>query len=403
MTSFLDISSRLRRGLRDRVDLAGQIKLVVDLDTDQGARQVSVDLALAGPDQMVALAPGAVRRRVPADGSGDHRAGELPYVEFHDPGLPWALSFGTAPTLGLICLPEGEGVTLQAGAVPNAILSVSGLGHRLPHPSLFALMAHVQGAGPGAVSRILCPQELRPHVSYLAALVPLTAAGRDAGLGLAPPEGMTGDGGAAWDPGDAQITLPALDWWRFSTGSGRSVQDILRDLRPHGLGAGVQTLPLDDASADLLGLLRGARLPRATLLTDAPQTFPELDALVPALTPKSPDGTPRLPLPSYGGLHAEARDAGEGFVPGRDPAWFRQLNRTPSLRIMAGHGAELVRRHQDEMVGFVRRAAGQIADANMLLGRAFAGLRVGAQLHAQLSRLPDEALLRLAGPAAART
>lgn len=402
MNGRIEIAARHRRSMRRNLNSAGEARLSLNLSTDLGSRVVDIDLPLAGPGQLTSLAQGAVRHRNPAHRAGDHRAGALAYIEFHDPGLPWALSFNEGPCLGLICVPEGDSVTLSAQSVPNPVLTIAGLASGLPDPTLFALMAHVQKEGSGSFSRMLCPQELRPRTRYIAALVPLTRAGARAGLGEPPASDTIGSGNFAWSTGDENAILPALDWWSFSTGGGRSAEDILRDLRVNDVSAETEELALSDESASLLGVPVGSTVPRATLLTDQPQTFDEMPALVPALDRQTPGGEPRLPLPSYGRHYAKAKDAGSRFRPGRDPLWLRQLNRTPSYRIMAGRGTELVRRHQDEMVGFVRRSAGQIEDANMLLGRAALSMRVGAQVHVAIRDLSDEGVLRLAGPAAAR-
>ncbi|ASJ72089.1 hypothetical protein [Granulosicoccus antarcticus] len=406
MSQFITFDSWRLTGLRSQVTSAGTVSFGVKLATDQGADTVSVTLPLAGPGQMVGLHQGAVRKMVPAHGAGDHRAGALAYLELRDPNLPWSFSFTGKPTLGLLCMPDDDEIQFSPTRVPNPVVTIKGGGARLPPIVAFDLMAHVHNGDGAAFARLLCPQELNPNTRYLAALVPLTVKGRIAALGDVPDPNIEGSGGPAWDTGTAALTVPALHWWRFGTGTSRGAEDMLRDLRRIELKANPETLPLSAESTQLLNLPPDTTTRRAPLLVNDLPDFSPLAALLNALSPHDDRGQLRMPLPSYGRLYAKkvndkVNDAGPD-LPDTELQWFAELNRTPSYRIMASLGAEVVRRHQDNIIGFLRDEAGAIDDANALLSRGHLSQRLAAALYAGMAKLSDEALLRFAAPALAR-
>lgn len=394
--------NRRQAGLRRLVRADGTLSFDVTLSTDRGADAVMTTLSLAGPGQMTGLRPSGVRKVHPRKGAGDHRGGELAFIELRDPALPWAFSLTGAPTIGLICVPDQDGVIFDPTAVPNPVLTVLDVS-ALPPVPVFEAMAHVHSqTGHPSFARLLCPQELAPNRRFIAALVPLTDQGRMAGLGDAPLR--SGDLSApAWrDAAPGPVRLPVLCWWRFGTGTSRGAEDILRDLRKSDRISAPERLPLTNESTALLGLTAGTQVTRATLLVSQASALPKLQSLPPALDTTTPSGAPRLALPSYGRLYAEADDAGTALTAAA-PRWFSDLNHTVSYRVMAGLGAELVRKHQDEILTFIRDSAGAIEEANALLARGHLSQRMAQAAYATLSALSDAAFLRIAGPALART
>lgn len=375
-----------------------------------------IRLDLAGPGNVTGLAPGTVKAVHPAPGSGDMRGGELPHVTLGDAGLAWSMTPQAPagpilqPWLGLLCLPAGDDVQLDTSRQPLPVLTASAVGGRLPSPESYALTTFVddpQAAdlddvpSPTAVARLLCPQLLEAETAWIAALVPLYRAGALAGLG----EDWSDAGSAfAWSREDTTVRLPVYHFWRFSTGKGRSAADMLRDLTPFELGAAPSHHRVADRFADLAPALRGGMAAvRSVLAPPGPKDARPETALLPAFSRTTDDGEARLPIPSYGRIHAGGVTAEQADA----PSWLHDVNHDLSLRVLAGHGAALVRERQEELAQFVMDQAGALDQANTVLDRANGAMRMAARLHAALPD-PDageaqrEAILGLAGPAAAR-
>lgn len=396
----------LRRGLRALAADARSVQVVLRLGGLR-ATEVATTLDLAGPGAVRGLGPGAVRGRIPAPGATDFRAGALPYVEVADPALPWSFSpapeIGGAvrPFLGLICVPAGA-VAYDPAALPlpRAAIDLPVDGPGLPDPRAFALLSHVEdpdggtdAPGPRSFARLLCAQRLAPNTDHRALVVPLYAAGVAAGLDD-PALPATGD---AWAPGARSALLPVYDSWTFRTGPGRGPEELLRALRaapPRGTDRRLPVLPSPAAPA-----LDGGTVVQRAIFSAAPRPAERIPDLAQALDGPAARRAGRLGLPDYGRGHA-----GEGAR----PRWLDDLNLDPSLRVMAGHGAALVRRRQEEIVGFVLDHAGEIEAANAVLARARAAMAATGRIHARLDRRDDgsarplAALLPLVGPAAAR-
>ena len=92
-------------------------------------------------------------------------------------------------------------------------------------------------------ARVLSPRRLDPGLSYLAALVPLFAAGAAAGLGAAaPPQPLA----FAWNPASNQtVTLPAYHRWTFATSPDADFETLARRLVARELPVGVGEFAVD--------------------------------------------------------------------------------------------------------------------------------------------------------------
>ena len=415
MTGRVRYLPYVRRGLKQAAGADNTIDVTLTLRTDGAPIDVSTNLPLAGPGNVTGLNPAAIRRRVPAPGSADLRAGSLPFIEFYEPALPWLMSPEAPragqlmPFLGLVCLPAIETVRVEATTQPLPTLKATNIGGLLPDPAAFGLMAHAQ-TRPGsqasspnkpprqplskdAFSRILCPSQLAPKTRYFALLLPLYAAGVKAGLG----EDPSGTSGFAWTPGQDTLTAPVYAHWTFTTGLGRGLEDLLRDLTPAPTKADQTLIPLSQASVDLVPALAGSRFQKRSLLTNRvghPRRDRRLNS---ALLPQPPQGTRRLSLPAYG--QAYVKD--ESLTRSR-ARWYRQLNTDPSYRVLAAVGAALVRKHQDELVKFAFDTAGDIDTANAIVARANAAQATATRLYRRIAQLSDEAVVRFAAPAAER-
>lgn len=462
-------TSHVRSGLAVGAS-AGQATVELTVEADGETARPEATLQLAGPGNVVGLQPRVIARRAPTAGSADVTPGSLVFIELTEAGLPWSLSPASpsggrlVPWLALLVLPA-DAVQIQSAARPLPRLLADGIAGYLPAPADLWAWAHVEGdpSDETARARLLSPLRTRPATTYVAALVPVFEDGRSAGLGDAGQR----DGGFAWSAADDRLETPVYDSWRFTTGRGRSVEDLLMALTARRLQGPAPSLPIAPDGAELLDEPLPPRGGTRPLLRPAPGGDDRLAASLSDLG----DGAVRsvatsLELSTDGGAEAlrarihrhltdrgvdtkttsindidlddHARDPalidafsaacadddpdgsprlglpayGRIHVGGDDPAghqnsppWYRALNGDPGLRLSAGLATELVRRRQEELSRFAWDAAGQIDEANALLARARAGVAVNNELHARLfdPTLDDLTKLRLTSAAHRRT
>lgn len=368
-------------------------------------------LAVLGPADAVGLSNDQILARVPAPDATAVSPGQFASIEFVRPDLPWLFTpyapghdDTLMPWLCLVAVPATEAEI--APGPHGAVLRVSAAGRaRLPDPARAAEWAHVQegdarvGADRDAVSagarteprrfraRLLCPTALLPGTDYLACLVPTFLGGRLAGLGedialddpalLGP--AWTVDPNAPPKPGDPVLELPVYDHWRFGTGAGDRFADLVALLTRYEPGSAsgrrLDAVAPEGADgpdfADAILTLDAVMIPPGP--HDAPSTPPP--PLVDHLAVRLADPSPLAP-PVYGGRHARAGLPLDAHA----PPWVRELNLDPVRRVAAGLGAEVVRRHQEEMMAAIWEQAGEIDRANQLL-------RIGQTARAAASAL----------------
>lgn len=388
-----------------------------------GVGDIRRDVALHGPGDVVGLSPRQVVRRFPDPGNTTADASCFAHLEVDDPDLPWRYtpfhertapdpadtvlaSQGTLPPwLTLVVVEEQEGVTL--GYTAGDLLPVLEIREpavpclELPAHDELASWAHVQIAGelPGTphditalldgephrtVARLVCPRLLEPRTSYVACLVPVFAAGVQAGLGEAVTATLDTP---AWTTADPIVRLPVYDSYRFATGPGGDFEAMVRRLQRVHLddlvdddgvprvgtraldvtspGFGVPDCP-EPTNAPLCGALRVGNgqlaAPNGGLGDD----------LAAAL-----DVDDRVAPPLYGRWHAAVP------VPGAAqwPDWLATLNRDPALRVAAGEGARIVRERQEDFMAACWEQVGAITEANQRLRQAQLALQASSALH----------------------
>lgn len=352
-------------------------------------------LSVLGPADVVGLAQDQILARSPAPGVSAAAPELFAFVEFLRPDLPWlftpyAPSPAPADTLmPWLCLIAVPATLASVGAGPHGsvvTLSPEALRH-LPDLAHAAEWAHVQeggaqaGTDPDPVragaqteparfrSRLLCPTVLQPSTDYLVCLVPTFKGGVLAGLGLPVTLSDPALLGPAWTSAQtAALELPVYDHWTFTTGAPGSFAALVERLEPFDarasagrrLDASTPAGPDGPVFADAVLGIDAAMMPKDhDPLENAPRT------LIDHLAARLADDTPLAP-PLYGRWHA--RSAPD--LPPQTPDWLRTLNLHPSRRVAAGLGAEVVRRHQEEMMAAIWEQAGEIERANQLLRMA---------------------------------
>ncbi|WP_229068842.1 hypothetical protein [Actinoplanes sp. DH11] len=415
--------TELRTAGRRQVRIS--VKVHAEYGGDVPARDddpVAVLLSLYGPGDVVGVDPARIIRRLPGPGVPAMEPNYLAGIEFDDPDLPWLFGFDVdgrpLPWVMLVVLPDDGSTPVQTRAgAPNPVVSCAGA--RLPDPARAGDWAHVQvGADEDRArqvlraaphdrdvvrSRLLAPVRLRPESGYLACLVPVFEDGRLAGLGRDP-----AGSSAVWDR-SATVTLPVYDHWSFRTapaGDFRLLAGRLRRAPDTGGALGRRSVAVDPVAARLqppgtAPLFAGRVLAVPTALArhdhaadDGP--IPELAARLRELldrTATGPGGDPVVGPPVYGQWHA-------GSAP--PPAWLDELNLNPAERIGAGLGAQVVQRHQEELMAEAWTQLHTVQQANQRIGWGQLGAVVADPIHRRLSQLPGEEVMAIVSPVLGR-
>ncbi len=399
-----------RRGLNVAGGTGRVLRAAVDAATDMGPRSFAGDLVLLGPGDVAGIEPSRIARRWPAPGSVDARAGTMPYLEFTDDDMPWALSdLGTStrlrPWLALVVVEEDEDAVLSPARTPLPVLTLRHAAHSRLHAAADGWAhAHVE-ARPGAVpdggvpgdkasalSRLLSPRRLEGGRRWIAALVPATEAGRLRGLGRDPGEarGEAFGPAAASLPGET-LELPAYDTWRFSTSLLPRFEDVVKRLRPHVAAAETVWAEAEFATAQTIGV---PRVPIRSALRAPGTPVPLPSAATRARLAALTGDADAIGPPLWGARHAPA----SATVPWRD-----EINHDPALRMAAGHGARIVRERQEELARAAWDHAGEVEAANLLLARGRAAVAAARRSHGAVAAQHPHAVLAVLAPLMART
>ena len=419
---------------------AGRATLPVSVTVSRTAGDpLTVDktFELLGPADVFGLDPRQVIRTDPAPGATDAEPNYLALAELDRPDLPWLFTPAAPgvdqrllPWLVLIVVEQGSGVVRLPPVAPGAppVLELhpeAEPARQLPDLRDSWAWAHGQvllspteavdavlGRDPQRdAARLICPRQLEPTTSYLAAIVPAFASGCRAGLNQDP------DGQSplqpAWTDGVTSLQLPMYYSWEFRTGIGGDFESMVRSLRPQPLPentgrqrvfVGAAGAPLPEVDADHDGgvvelpgalVLPGSEEPawpsatQATVRTALAKLL-NTTAQRTGVADGSGDGPPVIP-PLYGQWHAAS-----AAVPGDtdEPAWLATLNLDPRHRAVAGVAARIVEAEQDRFVAQAWAQVGAVEEANRLLRLAQLAREVrGSVLRRHVAPLPAAAVV----------
>ncbi|MFD3606399.1 hypothetical protein ACFWVH_49485, partial [Streptomyces sp. NPDC058656] len=261
-------------------------------------QDVSREVQLYGPGDVVGVDPRAISRTEPRPGVTNVEPNYLAHIEFSDEDFLWRYSpaasgSGTkrlAPWLALIVLsagPDPGGGQAEfgeaAGGGPLPAITVADPADTLPPPEQLGAWAHVHVNGSldnpvasdstvaalaalgevlrtnadNACSRLICPRRLRPDTAYEAFLVPAFETGRLAGLGLDPgvsPGALYSSWGPPYPNRPSAGQLPYYHRWSFSTGTTGDFEFLVRLLQPQRPDPRVGRRDLDVHRSPGLGL-----------------------------------------------------------------------------------------------------------------------------------------------------
>jgi hypothetical protein len=245
--------------------------------------------------------------------------------------------------------------------------------------------------------------------------VPAFALGVKAGLGQSVEADDESRLAPAWmlDAVPDPLRLPVYHSWEFATGPAGSFETLVRRIRPRELppetmeparldvstpGGGLPSLDPATPGA-VLDLESAMRIPGP----DAPPPWPDNARVAFQQALERVLGTPpgaTLTPPLYG-----REQAGSPQLPldGGQPAWLRELNLDPRLRVAAAAGTRVAQDRQEELMATAWEQAGAVREANTLLRQAQLARELGGVLlERHFEPLSPAELLAVTGPAHAR-
>jgi hypothetical protein len=449
----------LRRGMSAEIDapdtlakgMAGRAEFDVSLTVDGLSSSPKIKAVLHGPGDLTGIDP-ALIGPVQPDGAWEaFEPNYFPAIEFKSPEFPWMFTPASAntdaqlrPWICLVAIERPDDVPPNSDpllplemdpALPLPRVHVDDADTELPVPADTFAWAHVQVTGTipaggsvadvladnpkRVVSRLLCARRLRENTRYIACVVPVFMAGRQAGLGE---EVKADDLTYAWESGDTDFWLPVYHHFEFATAAGGDFESLVRGLEARPLPPEVGTRPLDisDPGGGLpaesstaprvkLGLEGALRVPGAQP-TPWPQGVSKQAAFQSALRDlldapakrKATDSTVPFSPPLYGRWYARRetvpRDRGRYSL----PHWLRELNLDPRNRVAAALGTGVIQERQEELMERAWRQVGDIERANQALRQAQMARSAGGSMHVELAKLSSTALVQLTEPAHAR-
>jgi hypothetical protein len=417
MSQTLHFLPWLRRGLgltltaRDQgsgpVPRAAAVPAWIEIDL----ATVDAPLAMRPADHATAIDPTSIVRRFPPPNAVDAEWGYFPVADLVAPDLPWVLSPAAPdeaagdqlstgrlrPWVVLVCVPAATAEFVAAGTGRPARLVVPA--SELPDLAESYAWAHVQSAfepdqvvaslttSPGAViARLVCPRRLEPNTSYRAAIVASFVAVGDR---LHP----------AWTGADADQSLLVYDSWTFRTGDAHSFEELCQRLGPvadETLTLGLRGTDITDIGlidpwpavprvrVDYAGALWDADVtpdrlgPRGEAFAKPVAQLLDRTELHPTVGADDPD--PLVAPPFYGSFAA-----GADAVP--QLGWMRELNLDPTNRMIAGRGADVVRRNQERFMNAAWRQAGEVRETNRQLSFTRLQSEIGSAWKQRADRL----------------
>jgi hypothetical protein len=385
----------LRRGLAARIarqDAPGGpvapragLPVSLTLDTGEGPRVATADLALIGPGEVKSIDPRVIIRRFPRPGEPDAHPNYFAHVEFDQPDFPWRHTAARAndsdrlrPWIVLAVLTEDEIDSREPPTADGQLPAINvRSGASLPDLAQSWAWAHVQASALGpadagtilsilenephrAIARLLSPRRLMAQTPYLAFLVPAFERGRRAALNE-PLDDTVDSLQPAWDAGGGPVRLPVYGEWPFTTGAAGDFEFLVRELKPWPAPAtlGVRDMDVGEPGLDLPAaapqpmqmegallspLARAARIEGVAASGDF---VAELRALLNAPADLLQEGgDPVVAPPLYGRWYA----AQERLAPGGPPLWFNDLNTDPRFRATSGLGTSVIQAEQQQLI-----------------------------------------------------
>ena len=282
-------------------------------------------------------------------------------------------------------------------------------------------------------SRLVAPTHIEPEHAYLACVVPIYAAGREAGLRPTSPAPASARR-ARVGRRTGSVSLPVYEHWRFRAGPAGDFETLARKLRPvenlpdlgqrriavepvasrlqapdaptrRPLPPEVRAVPTAIAKADM-----SWPLAPGTDGDDQVGLRPRLKELVDLTAEEATADEPLVGPPLYGRWHAQV-DSIDGHPESADlvappdagpQRWIEQLNADPFNRMAAGVATRVVQNDQEPLMAAAWDQLDEVLAANRRIrwSQLFAASAI--RMHARVEELTDARALRVTAPALSR-
>lgn len=374
---------------------------------------VTKEIDLYGPGDVIGIDKVVIIRTDPCDFITNFEPNYLASIEFYEEDFPWKFSPSSlesndiklTPWLALVVLNEDEfdlnHLVDEKKPLPSFKLK-QGVTTENIFPKIKDMWAwahvHVNediqesllinGGSPGSgqvklnlqskldndgdycYSRIICPRRLEQNTSYHAFLIPVFDAGRKAGLG----EDVSGISvtKSAWEDLE-QNEFPIYYRWYFRTGNMGDFEYLVKQIKPKPadkkVGARDLFVKVDEskpgAQEFIISLPGALRVPSNDESINPPllknwktNMQAKINLADDYQITDQTNNDPVVTMPLYGQWHALVKRLGIGVN------WVNDLNLDPSYRAIAGMGANVVRKNQEEYMDAAWKQIDKVKDAN---------------------------------------
>ena len=404
-------------------ELGGRAKLTLQVDINNQEAGTK-EFRIVGSADVIGFNRDLVIRTEPAHWSTVFPPNLLAHIEFYEEDFPWRYSPAKAkvdqlrPWISVFVLKETE-FTRNQDVLPLPRINLTDVS-MLPDTTQTWLWAHVQkiesstlpddkAASDHIISRLISPRKLEPNTAYYAFVVPTFETGRVAGLGKGEEDiSKLNTQDPAW--GNGQTEFPVYYEWYFRTADEMDFEYLASLLEPRTVDPMVGKKQLDCSTPDfgiddynsefnlyIQGALRAPNSPGTLDITNtSAANLDDFKTRIKQIINKrtNASGDPLVTPPFYGQKHI--------FEESLDPqkeTWIHQLNRDPSFRAVAGLGAQVFKKYQDQYLEKAWTQLESIVEANKIIDLANSTIGICEQIYTQnIQPLGLEEMASFTGP-----
>ncbi|MEO7982460.1 MAG: hypothetical protein ABI688_00130 [Bacteroidota bacterium] len=397
------------------------LSLQVDINNQDAGTK---DFRIVGPADVIGFSHDLVIRTEPANWSTVFPPNLLANIEFYDEDFPWRYSPAKAkadklrPWISVFVLKESE-FTRNQDVLPLPRIELNDAS-MLPDTTQSWLWAHVQkiesstlpvdkSTSDHIISRLVSPRKLEPNTAYYAFVVPTFETGRIAGLGKGEDEiKILNTQDPSW--GKGQMEFPVYYEWHFRTADEMDFEYLASLLEPRTVDPMVGKKLLDcsspgfgieDYTSELNLYIQGAlRAPDSPGVLNVSITssanLDDFESRVSQLINERTNaaGDPIVTPTFYGQKHIFE----ESLDPNKE-TWIHQLNSDPSFRAVAGIGAQVFKKYQDQYLEKAWSQLESIVEANKMIDAANSNIAVCAMIYGKnIQALAQEEMISFTAP-----
>jgi len=409
----------LESGNRTILNIRLNVKVKGETEEQSGEREVTKEVALFGPGDVLGINPRIISRVAPPLSTKNFEANYVPFLEFKEPDFLWRFSTRKTedgenwlPWLSLIVLKSASGedesefvelpnrnpnlpARIQLNA--NAILPDLKESWRWSHVHLLdiegsnreQIVAEIKRNPKKAVCRLMCSRKLQPQTKYHAFLIPTYRIGADVALGLSDTNVGTA---LTWEnPSDTSSLeqLPYYYQWEFRTGTDGDFEYLVRKLQPRPLeNLGTQPMDCSSPGFGLQPEQEEMQLESSLQSLDTNYQAESMEESIrenlTVLLNQSNDLVVTPPV--YGEWHAEVADE-EEKLDAANQEWLEEVNLDFRHRAAAGLGVQFVKENQEGLMKAAWEQYNKVQEANRRLNLGRFGRTISTCLYKRLDKM----------------